>query len=195
MAIFDLLFIGIVLGFLAVLGMLLISALRGEIKQGLKTLALYGAFLVFYAAVGILVSLASPQRVMVFGENRCFDDWCIAVEQAKKILSTGKTEYQVTLRLSNQARRADQRENGMQVYLLDEKGRRFDPLADPSSTPINILLQPEQSINIDRSFNVSGASGQLVLVLGHSGWSRFPGIFIIGDDSSLFHKSTIVRLP
>ncbi len=195
MTIFDLLFIVVVLASVATLAAIVASALRGRLRQAVKLLAVYGVCLALYLSVVVVVSLVSPQRVLALGENRCFDDWCIAADDIARSGSPTRVEYTVTLRVSNQAQRVPQRENGVAVYMMDEKGRRFESAAGPSAAPFNVLLQPGQSVTTTRTFKVSGASGQLVLVVEHEGPSRFPGMFIIGDDSSLFHKSMIVRLP
>lgn len=195
MTIFDLLFIVVVLGSVATLVVVVASALRGRLRQAIKLLAMYGVCLAFYLGTIVVVSLASPQRVLALGQNRCFDDWCIAVDDIARSESPPRARYTVTLRVSSRARRVAQRENGVVVYMIDEKGRRFESAADPSATPLNVMLQPGQSIITPRTFDVSGASGQLILVVEHEGWRRFPGMFIIGDDSSLFHKPTIVRIP
>ena len=195
MTIFDLLFIVVVFASVATLAVVITSALRGRFSQAVKLLALYGVCLAFYLGVIVVVSLASPQRILALGENRCFDDWCIAVDDAARSESLTEAVYTVTVRLSNRAKRVSQRENGVVVYMMDEKGRQFEAAADPSAAPFNLLLQPGQFVTTTRTFQVSGASGQLELVVGHDGLSSFPGRFIIGDDSSLFHKPTIVRLP
>ena len=195
MTIFDLFFIVIVLASVATLAAVVASALRGRSRQAVKLSAILGVCLTLYLGVVVVVSLASPPRVLALGEDRCFDDWCIAIDDADRSEAPSRVEYTVTLRVSNRARRVSQRENGVVVYMMDERGRRFEAMADPSATPFNILLQPGQSITTPGTFDVSGASGQLSLVVAHEGITRFPGLFIIGDDSSMFHKPTIMRLP
>jgi hypothetical protein len=195
MTIFDLLFIIVILASVAIVTAVAANVLRDRLRQAVKLLAVYGFCLAFYLGVVLIVSLASPQRVLGFGENRCFDDWCIAVDDIARSESSTRVVYTVTLRVSSRAQRVPQRENGVVVYLRDEKGRRFDSAADPSAAPFNVLLQPGQSVTTTRIFKVSDASSQLALVLGREGLSNLPGIFIIGDDSSLFHKPTIVRPP
>jgi hypothetical protein len=195
MTIFDLLFIVVVLASVAALAAVIASALRGRLSQAIKLLTLYGVCLAFYLGVIIVTSLASPQRMLALGENRCYDDWCIAVDDIARSESPTQVVYTVTLRVSSQAKRVSQRENGVVVYMMDEKGRRFESAADPSAAPLNILLQPGQSVTTPRTFRVSGTSGQPVLIVGHQGLSSLPGMFIIGDDGSLFHKPTAVRLP
>jgi hypothetical protein len=195
LTIFDLLFMFVFFVSVTALGAVIIFTLRKRMMQAARLLALYGVCLAIYLAVIVAVSLASPQRVLAVGEDRCYDDWCIAVDDITRFESSVSTQYTVTLRLSNRARRVSQRENGMVVYMRGEEGRRFDSAAEPSDIPFNTLLQFGQAVTATRTFIVTGSSGDLVLVIEHEGSSRFPGMFIIGDDSSLFHKPMILHLP
>lgn len=195
MTVFDLLFIGIFLGSVGVVLMMAVNLLRGRFKQAARLLELYGIGLTLYLGVVVTVSLVSAPRILAVGERRCFDDWCIAVENIERSEKAGDVTYSAHLKMFNQAQRVSQREHGVVVYLLDQKGQRFNATQDPSAAPFDSLLQPGDVISTTRSFSLTGAVGQPVLVLEHEGFSRFPGMFIIGDDSSLFHKPTIVELP
>lgn len=188
---FDLLFILVFLASVFSLLAIIANALFGRLRQAAKLFVVYLLVLLGYLGIVVLVSLTSPPRTLALGENRCFDDWCIAVET----ITPTDLGYTVTLRLSNKARRVSQRENGVVVYVLDENGRYFDPLPDTTATPFNVLLAPSQTLTTTRRFDLTEAVRPLVLVVGHDSATRFPGMFIIGDDSSLFHQPTIVRLP
>ena len=195
MTVFDLLFIGIFLTTLVLLGLAALNFLRRRPGQALRLLGAITGGLIIYLGVVVLVSLTSPSRVLSLGEKRCFDDWCISVEDIDRAEKPGGITYTVSLQISNRAQRISQRELGMTVYMLDEAGRHFEASADPAEVPFNSLLQPGQTLALARSFELSGTVGQPVLVVGHDASSWFPGMFIIGDDASLLHKPTIVRLP
>jgi hypothetical protein len=194
MTIFDLVFILVVLSTAAALVGVTLTFLLGRSRLATRLLTALGAGLALYLCIVVVVSLLSPQRVLALKEKRCFDDWCIAVDDITPSASTSGAEYTVSLQLSSRALRTPQRENGMVVYLVDGHGYRFDPLADPAEVPFTVLLQPGESVTATRVFDVSGASGPLNLVVEHAGSRRFPGIFIIGDDSSLLHKPVVVRV-
>jgi hypothetical protein len=126
------------------------------------------------------------------GEQRCFDDWCIAVENASRQEAQGGVSYRVTLRLSSTALRVTQRENNVVVYLADQSGRRYDPAPDPSAVAMNVQLAPQESVAAIRSFAVPADARELGLVIDHEG--GFPiGWFILGYET-WFHEPTIVRL-
>lgn len=195
MSLFDLLFLLIVLATGVTLAAVAITAFTGRRRAAAGLLGGYGLCLALYLGVVAAVSLASPQRILARGEDRCYDDWCIAVVDAARVEQPGGIRYVVLLRLSNRGRGTPQRENGIVAYVLDEQGRRFDPIPDPTQAPFNTLIEPGRPVATTRTFGVSGAVGQPVLVIEHAGASRFPGLFIIGDESSLFHRLLIARLP
>jgi len=152
MTIFDLLFIVIVVASLAMLAVVIATALRGRGRQAVRLLAALGVCLALYLGVIALVALASPPRVMALGQDRCFDDWCVAVEDIARVELLKGTELTVTLRVSNRARRAPQRENGVVVAVLDEEGQRFEAAAPREEAPFSVLLQPGEAVTVTRRF-------------------------------------------
>lgn len=190
MTIFDLIFIIAFFTTVILLVAIAVAALRRRRVRGL----LYGlgVFLTVYLGIIIAVSLLSPQRMIPLKEPQCFDDWCIAVEQAERTPVGEAVSYTVTLRLFSRARGRPQRENGVSVYVLDDRGRRYEAQADSQAVPLNVLLQPGESVNAVRKFLLPAEARNPGLVVAHG---RFPGVFIIGDDQSLFHKSSLMRFP
>lgn len=191
MTIFDLLFL--VVFFTSVIALLTaaIFALRGRRARTLGILRACGTSVGIYLGLVVLTSLVWPRRVLDVGRPRCFDDWCIAVENVSRAPLGGSISCVVNLRLFSTARRVSQRENGLVVYLTDDRGRRYEPSSDESSPPFNVLLGPGESVTTVRVFEVPKDARELGLVIRHEG--GFPvGWFIIGAET-WFHKSTIVR--
>lgn len=143
-------------------------------------------------AVVIAVSLILPRRVIQVSDPQCFDDWCVSIAGFKHAPEDTRVAYTVDLRLFSRARRISQRENNLAVYLTDDRGRRYDSEADPSSTPFNVLLGPLQSVVVSRRFLApSDATGLGIVITHHGG---FPiGWFIIGYDT-WFRKPPIATL-
>jgi hypothetical protein len=190
MNIFDLIFIGVFLTTAATLIAISVTAVRGRRHRALKMLSALLVLVVAYLAVVVVVSLASPARVIHLREPQCFDDWCVSVENAQRAFAGTEASYTTTLRLFSRARRRPQRENGVSVYLLDELGRRYEPEPDSQAVPLNVLLNPGESVIVTRKFIAAAGAQKPGLVVAHG---RFPGVFIIGDDQSLFHKQSVVR--
>ena len=193
MSIFDLLFIVL---FLATVSTLLSAAFLASRGRGARALALLRRLGIGAGAYFGIVAIASifwPRTVLQVGDPRCFDDWCIAVENASRQQAGDRSTYTVTLRLSSAARRISQRENDMAVYLADNRGRRYDPAPNKSDVPLNVRLGPQESVTATRIFEVPADAHEPGLVIAHEG--GFPiGWFIIGYET-WFRKPAIVRLP
>jgi hypothetical protein len=145
-----------------------------------------------YFGIVVGASLILPRRVMKLGECQCFDDVCVSVS-GFQTMPKGKTiEFHVAARLSSRALAAVQRENNLVMYLADNQGRRYNPVADSSYTPFNIKLQPQESVFVSRSFRIPENAKGVGAVITHEG--GFPiGWFIIGYDT-WFRKPPLVPL-
>lgn len=192
MSIFDLLFITVFFASLITLLAAAVTAIGGRGGRSLRILRIYGICIGIYLGIVVLTSLILPRRILKLGDSRCFDDWCMSVENFRKSRQPTAISYVVTLRLSSRARRITQRENGVAVYLTDDQGRRVDPIPDRTAVPLNALLQPQESITATRVFEVPPNASGLGLVIAHEG--GFPvGWFIIGYET-WFRKPAIVPL-
>jgi hypothetical protein len=192
MSLFDLLFIAVFLATVVTLLSAAFLAMRGRRSSALVLLRGCCICVGVYLGIVVLASAFWPRRVLQVGEHRCYDDWCIAVENASRQASRGGVNYLITLRLSSTARRVAQRENDVVIYLTDDRGRRYDPIPDRSAVPLNVQLGPQESVTATRSFEIPADAREPGLVIAHEG--GFPiGWFIIGYET-WFHKPTIVRL-
>jgi hypothetical protein len=195
MSIFDFLFILLFVASVVTLLTVAVLALRGKRVRAAAILRRYGICFGVYMVIVFAVAFLSPRRVFNIGEERCFDDWCVAVESYDHAPTAEGVLYHVTLRLSSRARRISQRAKGAYVYLTDAQGRRFDPIVDPSATPMDVLLHPGEAVETKRSFTLPADAREVGVVVVHEGSYCFPGCFIIGDGGGLLHKRAIVRLP
>lgn len=189
---FDLLFIVL---FLAAVSTLMVAAwlaLRGQFGRARRILLRLLGGAAAYMGVVIAVSLILPRRVVMVGDPQCFDDWCVSIAGFKRAPEGARVAYTVDLRLFSRARRVSQREKNLAVYLTDDRGRRYDPVDDKSAAPFNVLLQPEESVVVSRSFLVPADAAGVGVVITHEG--GFPiGWFIIGYDT-WFRKPPIAAL-
>jgi hypothetical protein len=212
MMIFAFLFIALALTTVVALVLAVIHVVHGRFQQAGNLLFRLGVGLVLYLAIVALVGLFSPQRVVALGDDRCFDDWCVAVEdvalaqalgQGEPLVQATGTFYVVTLRLSNHARGQDQRASSAAVHLSDRQGQQYDISLEGQKAfieqngpvvPLTSLIPVGQSLKTVQVFDLPTEVGQVNLTIEHPvGFS--PGLFIIGDEASLLHKPTIVRLP
>jgi hypothetical protein len=188
----DLLFILLVLVAAASLALAAACAVRRQYRRAGRVLwrLLLGAG--GYMLCVIAVSLTGSRRVMQLQEPQCFDDWCVTIGRVHKEPAEQNTRYTVVFRLSSRALRVPQRERNVAVYLSDSLGRRFNPMPNASYVPFDVLLQPGQAINADRSFLIPNGAQHLGVVVRHEG--GFPiGWFILNYDT-WFRKPPIVEI-
>ena len=165
---------------------------RGQFGRARRILmrALAGA--VAYMLLVVAASAILSQRTMMIGERQCFDDICVAVDGSRRVPDGTRIAYGVDIRLSSRARGTAQRENHLVVYLVDGRGQRYDAVADVSNAPLNVLLRPEESVVVSRTFSLPGEATGVGAAVTHEG--GFPiGWFIIGYDG-WFRKPPVVPL-
>jgi hypothetical protein len=169
-----------------------VLAMCGKFARAGRILRRLGIGAGVYFAIVIAVSIFNPQRVYRVGDMQCFDDWCLSVVGAGWTRAPAAGHYEVTLRLSNRARREPMGEKGTVVYLVDAHGRRYNPLPDGADVPLSVMLQPGESINAKRLFDVPRDTANLALIFTHEG--GFPIGWFIVSEGGWFQKPAIVRL-
>jgi hypothetical protein len=201
----DLFFLFSVLFILIAVASLLVALIAR--KPGLaKRIALgLAAYVVLYALALVTVSLSSPQQVLGMHQDRCFDDWCIAVVGVTEQPAIGASRAQggeyalVTVRVSSRAQGIRQRAVDAAIYLLDGSGRRYDPSpegqralegANLAGQPLNSYLDPGGSFTHTAAFDLLAGAKPYALVVTHG---LFPGMLIIGDGQSFLHKPVIFK--
>ena len=206
MSLFDLLFLLCFAAAVITIGRIAYLALRGRFRAARTTLIRLLACVAAYMLVLIGVSLAEPRKEIPIGEARCFDDWCITVEQAARQKAIGAanaagTFYVITLRVSSRAKGSPQRETDIDVYLIDDSGRRIGispsgqvalTQAGRAGEPLTSFVAPGASFQSRLAFDVPPDARHLGLVKASHGW--FPVRLIIGDAQSWLHRPTITPL-
>ena len=191
MSLFDLLFLFATFATIVTLLVIAAAALSGHgvNKPVLRILAIAWAS---YFAVVVLSSLLLHRRVFYPGDDVCFDDWCMTVENGVRTIAGANAIYRVDLRLSSRARRVWQRENDLAVYLVDDRAARYRPNPARSVTPFNVLLGPSERVQATRVFEVPANRSVRGLEIHHEG--GFPiGWFIIGYDA-WFRKPALMEV-
>jgi len=192
MTVFDLLFLAAFLVSVITLATAAYAAVRGRVPRAFSILRVWLVCAAAYLGASVAVAYAAPQRIIAAGQPWCFDDWCLTVENAKR----AGTNYNVDLSISSRAKRVAQRANGAWIYVRDENDRHYEPTLDPAEVPLDVLLQPGQSVAAKRAFQVPANVRELGLVTGHGGPPcGLMSLVIIGQAGCLFHKQTMIRLP
>jgi hypothetical protein len=192
--IFDLLFIASAFAMIVTLGTAAVTAIRGQGIRAVAILKRLGVAIAAYLALVLIVAAATPQRVLKIGDPWCFDDWCLSVLSVSQMPGPVGESYTISLRIFSEAKRVSQRAKGAWIYLIDQHGQKYVPAPNPSETPLDVLLQPGESVETSRTFVVPNGAHGLGLVTGHGGsyCSLIPPI--IGEGGCIFNKPTMVRI-
>jgi len=73
--IFDFLFIAAFFSAVGMIGIVVLAAIRGQRKRAGNMFTIAALFVALYFGVVIIVSLATPRRVMVANEKKCWDEF------------------------------------------------------------------------------------------------------------------------
>jgi hypothetical protein len=165
---------------------------RGHFRRAVKIFGWWSACAVAYTALTIIVSLLAPRKIVNPGQSYCVDIWCISVQNVTRTPLGQDTVYKADLRIFSDADTVKTSAKGQLLYLVDEHGRRYPLIADPSVPPCDTELSPGQSVNTSLTF-ITAADAQQLFLKG-DGPSLWIKKFFLGDDSALLHRPTLVRV-
>lgn len=184
--------------------------LRSAAKVGITTL---GAIVAWPVLVG-LVSAVTPQTIVKLGDSYCDDIRCIGIENVEQETRGSQTLYKLKVRLFSDANTVKVSFGNVSLFLQDERGRRFPMIDDPSVTPYDTYLEPQQSMETTLTFDVAADSKQLFLTtrprtpatanrasVGGKQPPFFAPVFgvwfyvaSLGNDAHFLHKPTLLRV-
>jgi hypothetical protein len=169
----------------------------GRFRQARNILGWWSACAAGYVAMTIAVSLLTPQAIVNFGQSYCNDNWCISIRSVTRTLRGHDIAYAVDVRVFSDVNSTVKTSGrGVSSYLVDENNRRFPGIADPAVTPFDIELSPGQSVSTALTFLAPADAQQLFLKIDWPGSRlvKFLVKFVIGNDRSLLHRPTLLRV-
>jgi hypothetical protein len=192
---FDLLFLASVPLSIAMLVAAAISALRGRQRGAINILKMWGIYVALYMTVALAFDFIQPRQTIRVGDPWCFDHWCLTVETVESVPVQSEIAHNIKLRIFNSSRRVVQWAPNAWIYLIDDKGRLYPPDHNPSTAPLDVRLQPQQSVTTSRVFHVPTQVKDLGLITGHGGPYCGPmSILIIGEGGCLLNKPKMIRI-
>ena len=183
-------FLVMVISALALVVALMALAER-EFRLASKIFGWWSVCFVAYTALTIAVSLVLPQKVVNPGQSYCVDSWCISVQRVTKTAVGQDVAYKADVRIFSDVGRGNISAKGASLYLVDERGRRFPLVPDPSVIPFDTELNPHQPVDTTLTFRVAADAQHLFLRVTENLWITK---FFIGDDSALLHRPTLIRV-
>jgi hypothetical protein len=184
------------------IGMLgiLISLTRRERAKARHAAAWICGIWALYLVVLISVSLTQRQRVVALGQEQCFDDLCFAVIRSEKVApffgrnqpGDGSQLVRITIRGRNRGRGKTRAEGLLRAYLVDSQGRHWDQVPGLSGNRLTMRIPAGSEVISEPVFKVTADARGLGLVFTHGRWQ--PGVMVMGDSDSWWHKRTVVWL-
>ena len=168
MTLFEPLFLILAVTTLVTTAVLVVALLRGQRARAARIGRRLGLGIAAYVVALVVGSLLVTAPVRDAGSPLCFDDWCIELVSAAGGGQGGT--FDVLLRLSNRARRQPMGERGTYVYVVDERGHRHVALPEGDEPPFSTVLQPGESVETRRRFEVGPGEVPRALFYAHSGF-------------------------
>jgi hypothetical protein len=119
-----------------------------------------------YLAILVVVAMLPRTGVLKTDAPYCVDEWCMTVERVSKTPMAEGISYRLDVRLFSLANRTPQSARGASVYLMDELGRRFPQVSDPSAIPLDVVLRPKEAVETSFTFDVPSDAKGLVFAGG-----------------------------
>src|SRR5262245_44922581 len=170
-----------------------------KFRSSLNALLVSAAIVGFYVLAVLAVSILTPQTIVNIGDSYCMDIWCIGIDKVAAMPRGDEIVYKVDVRIFSDANSVETSAKGAAVYLLDDRGRRFELLNDPSVIPFDTPLAPRQSIRTTLTFAAAADSRQLFLPCGSHHIGEEPSVpfwvkLYFGSDAGFLHKQTMLRV-
>ncbi len=99
-----------------------------------KTGITLGIIVVAYTLLWLLFSVLSTDRIVPYGTDLCFDDWCASITATEKVASIGQGQDEVHAKgsfvilhvsMSNHAREIAQTPSEPRIHIIDGRGHSW----------------------------------------------------------------------
>jgi len=209
--------LGLLLAFLlmvgAVLSLLLtvVFVASRKFRLAARTLLLTLGGLILWILVVTAVAGLTPQTIVKIGDSYCADIRCLGIDAVRTEAKGSETVYNLDVHIFSDTDTIKVSFGKISLFLLDEQGRRFPLMQDPSATPYDSVVDPRQSFRTTLTFVAPSNARQLFLTEEDKkdgvqpqsdgkapAWAKLIGAWFylggLGNDTSLFHKPTLLRV-
>jgi hypothetical protein len=127
------------------------------------------------------------------------DIWCIGIQGVSRTPREQDVLFKIDVRIFSDANTVKTSAKGASVYLVDERGRRFQLIDEFSAIPFDTPLNPGQSIDTSLTFAVAADAQHLFLPtsyhhIGDEGPLPFWVKLYFGGEANYLHKRTLLRV-
>jgi hypothetical protein len=147
-----------------------------------------------YLAVLVGVSLLQPQKFVATGKPQCYDEMCFTVlsfDEVPGYLLNGTKLVRVKVNITNRGHKAES-ESLIRAYLIDKQGKGWNEVPGLSGVRLTVRVPAGESIISEPVFKIDNNATPEGIVFTHGRWQ--PGLLVIGDSDSVFHRPSIAFL-
>jgi hypothetical protein len=142
--------------------------LSGKRRSARKILKILGAYVSFYIAVSTGVSLIQrlhEENPVGVRQEVCADAGCFAIDGVDKTAADSETIYTLLWHLSSRDKEGQRRfpGKGLELYMFDERGRKFALAAADNQDPLDVTLRAGESVHQAITFHVPADARELFL--------------------------------
>jgi hypothetical protein len=161
----PLIWLALLVGIVVVLSLLLsiVFYVTGDRKAAKQIVRRAVGGFVIWVVIANSISVLTPRTIVKIGETYCDDINCLGIDEVMTPTHPSDPVYRLKAHVYNDANTIKISFKGYSLYLMDERGRRFPLVKDPSVIPYDLLLDPGQSINTTLTFEVAPDVRQLFL--------------------------------
>jgi hypothetical protein len=140
----------------------------------------------------------TPQTIVKRGDSFCADIWCMGVTNVTSAPRQQDTLYKVDVHIFSGAGRGGKIHGKARLFLVDERGRRFALIPDPSVIPFNRELDPQEGIDTTLTFAAPSDARQLYLTSEPT--ERHPFVVrvftgdLLAERLPFIHKPVLLRV-
>lgn len=166
----TLIFLGTIIALLIFLVRLIMKAIKRE--NIVSTFRAVVIIVLSYSVLWGFFYFISSDKVVPFGTDICFDDWCATVTKFERPETLGKGDQELfphgqflilNIKMSNQAKGIAQKPSEPRVHILDEKGNSYSfstkgqqvlEKQNGKQIPIDKKLELHQSLETQLVFDI-----------------------------------------
>jgi len=171
-----------------------VSVVQQQRQKAMRHLGWIVGVWAIYLAVLIGVSLLKPQRFVAAGTPQCYDEMCFTVlgfDEVPGYLLHNSRLVRVRINITNRGHKPES-ESLIRAYLIDKQGHGWNEVPGLSGVRLTVQVPGGGSTISEPVFKIESTASPEGVVLTHGKWQ--PGLLVIGDTDSLFHRPTVAKL-
>jgi hypothetical protein len=156
----GILLLAVLLASAVILMLAFVLSFNGNERLAWRIVKAWGVGAAVYGAVLLVTAMQPRTSAMKTALPYCDDDLCMTVVNVSQTPVRDGIRERFNVRLSSRANHGTRSAKGAEVYLADDRNRKFR-LLDTSPVPFDVDVDPGQSVDTALTFDVPSAARKL----------------------------------